>query len=253
MTKYIYLVVTFVLSISAFSQEIVTDRPDQTESSITVGKKNLQIESGILYQISDRNSIHSFFGPSTLFRYGISNGIELRLMSQYEVTNIELEGGNKKFSGFNDIEIGFKVQIFKKENSNTEIAFLTHVSIPTANERLSSNVVGIINKLAISHLISNKIGLGYNIGFDYVEHQSALTYAVVIGISLSENLSFYFEPYGSWGESDIFESNFDTGFTFLLNKNFQLDVSYGLGLNNDMQFISTGFSWKIPDFLVRTK
>ncbi len=31
------------------AQEIVTDRPDQTEASSTVGNGNLQIETGLLY------------------------------------------------------------------------------------------------------------------------------------------------------------------------------------------------------------
>jgi len=252
MAKNAFFALTFICSMTVFSQEMVTDRPDQTESSSTVGIKNFQIESGILFQNSNDNSLQSFFGPSTLFRYGISNRFELRMLLQHEATKIELEGGNSRFSGFNDIEIGAKFQLFKKENVNTEIAFLSHVIVPTANNEVSTNAVGIINKLAISHVVNNTIGVGYNIGFDYVEKQSTLTYAVAIGFSLSETLSFYIEPYGSWDGSDIFESNFDAGFTYLLNKNFQLDVSYGLGMNNDMNYVSAGFSWRIPELLART-
>jgi hypothetical protein len=252
MIKKILFSIAFTISTNVFSQDIVTDRPDQTESSSTLGKRDFQIESGILYQNSNDNSTQSFFGPSTLFRYGISNGFELRMFLQYEATKIELEGGNDKFSGFNDIEIGAKFQLLKKENVNTEMAFLSHVIVPTANNEVSTNSVGIINKLAISHVVNNTIGVGYNIGFDYVEKRSAFTYAVAIGFSLSEALSFYIEPYGSWEGSDTFDSNFDAGFTYLLSKNFQLDVSYGLGLNNDMYYVSTGFSWRIPDFLGST-
>lgn len=178
-SKNIILASFLVLISKAFSQEIVTDRPDQTESSVTVGKNNFQIESGVLYQKS--NNSNSFIGPSTLLRYGITNGIELRFVEQYESTKIGLDGGDIKYSGFNDLEFGAKIQLLKKEGVNTEMAFLLHVIIPTANENLTSNHVGVVNKLLISHALTDKIGLGYNVGYDYVGQQSSLTYSLALG------------------------------------------------------------------------
>ena len=136
---------------------------------------------------------------------------------------------------------------------NTEIAFLSHVIIPSAKENLTADQVGIVNKLSISHKISDKIGLGYNIGYDYVGQQSSLTYSAALGFQLSNSIGFYIEPYGEWGKSNNFESNFDVGFSYLVNDNFQLDASYGVGLNNDMQYLSAGFSWRIQNFLVKMK
>jgi len=246
------LILTLFFTSNFFAQNIITDRPDQTESSVTVGNKAFQIETGLLFQQKE-NTIKSFFGPSTLLRYGISKGIELRLMSQYESTKIELEDEDVHYSGLNDIEFGAKIQLLKKSTLNTEIAFLTHVIVPTAKEHLTSNNLGVINKLAISHAISNKIGIGYNIGYDYIENQSYLTYSLAIGVSLSEKLSFYSEPYGALGASNNFESNFNAGFTYLVTNNFQLDASYGFGINSDMKYISVGFSYKLPNFLIVTK
>lgn len=250
-SKKIVLLCVLVLTLKTFSQGIVTDRPDQTESSVTVGKNDFQIESGVLYQKSDNSN--SFFGPSTLLRYGFTNGVELRFVSQYESTEIGLEGGDISYSGINDLEFGAKIQLLKKETINTEMAFLSHLIIPSAKENLSSNQVGVVNKLSISHVISDKIGLGYNIGYDYVGKQSSLTYSAALGIQLSNSIGFYVEPYGEWGESNNFESNFDVGFSYLVNDNFQLDASYGVGLNNDMQYLSVGFSWRIQHFLVKKK
>lgn len=250
-SKKIVLLCVLVLTLNTFSQGIVTDRPDQTESSVTVGKNDFQIESGVLYQKSDNSN--SFLGPSTLSRYGFTNGVELRFVSQYESTETGLEGGNISYSGFNDLEFGAKIQLLKKETINTEIAFLSHVIIPTAKENLTSDQVGVVNKLSISHSISDKIGLGYNIGYDYAGKQSSLTYSAALGFQLSNSVGFYIEPYGEWGESNNFESNFDVGFTYLVNDNFQLDASYGVGLNNDMQYLALGFSWKIQHFLVKKK
>lgn len=224
---------------SIYSQNIVTDRPDQTESSSTISKGSLQIEMGLVALTVEDNSEKNFAGPSTLLRYGITEKIELRIFNQYESNKMNLDGGELKVSGLSDLELGFKVQLFKKENVNTEIAFLSHAIIPTANDELSNKKLGTINKLSISHTISESISVGYNVGYDYIDHLSSFTYSAVLGFAFSKS-------FGAFFERGFFESNFDIGITFLMNPKFQLDVSYGTGINNDMQYVSTGFSWNIP-------
>lgn len=251
--RIIYGILLFLISMQNYAQGIVTDRPDQTESSSTVERKVLQIESGLAFESFENGVENNFIGPSTLLRYGISNTLELRFASAYQLTKIEFQGADNNFSGFSDLEFGAKVQILKKENVNTEIAFLSHLIIPTAKTDITSNNIGSINKLAISHSISNKVSLGYNVGYDFVVKQSALTYSLALGFSISDRVGFYIEPYGSWVEQNQFESNFDTGLTFLLNPNFQLDVSYGAGFNHKMEYVAAGFSWKIHNFLVDKK
>ena len=249
--KKITTMIVVLFSVNFYAQEIVTDRPDQTESSQTIEKKSFQIESGISFENSNNNSIKNFSGPSTLLRYGISNIVELRFVSEYQSTKIALDEANIDFKGFNDLEFGVKIQLLKNKNINTEIALLSHLVIPTAKTALTTDNFGVVNKLAISHSISERIGIGYNIGYDLVAQQSALTYSVALGFSISNTVGVYIEPYGFWAEQNHFESNFDAGFTFLVKPNFQLDVSYGIGLNNDMQYVAAGFSWKIQKLFVK--
>jgi hypothetical protein len=69
-------ILVFFLAITSFGQitaQLVTDRPDQTESSSTVGKGNLQIESGIFVGFEGDNmfSTRQILLPTTLFRYGL--------------------------------------------------------------------------------------------------------------------------------------------------------------------------------------
>lgn len=250
-TKTLISLFLFLISISFYAQDIVTDRPDQTESSATVEKSALQIESGFAFENYNNGKENNFVTPSTLLRYGISKIIELRFVAEYQSTNVGLDGANRKYQGFNDLEIGAKIQLLKKENIDTEIAFLSHFVIPTANANFTTNYLGIVNKLSISHSISEKLSVGYNIGYDLIEKQSALTYSLAIGFSISNSVGFYIEPYGVWAEQNQFESNFDLGITYLLNSNLQLDLSYGTGLNNKMEYLAAGFSWKIPNFLVK--
>jgi len=152
--KYLATLLLICTAITVCSQDIITDRPDQTEASTTVPKNSFQIEMGIVSQTSNDNAVTNFSGPSTLLRYGITETVELRLFNQFESNEIELEGGNIKSSGLSDIEIGAKIQLFKKEGVNTEIAIMSHAIIPTAKDELTNDKIGTINKLSISHSLS---------------------------------------------------------------------------------------------------
>lgn len=226
------------------AQTIVTDRPDQTESSSTVPKSSLQIESGVLLSFSGErtNEVKQWLAPTTLFRVGVTKGFELRFLSQYEILN-NYSSANSS-NGISDIEIGTKIQLFKKEHSTTEVAFLSHLIIPTGSVNLSGNQYGTINKLSISHSFLENIGIGYNLGYNNFDGGSGdLTYSLALGFSINDKTGVYIEPYGELTEFEDFVANFDAGFTHLVEDNLQLDLSFGTGLNNTMNYISLGFSW----------
>ena len=102
-------IIVLLFSITIFSQQMVTDRPDQTESSSTVTQGSIQIELGMNTQTAEDNRMKLFAGPSTLIRYGISDKVELRIFNQYESYKMELEGGSITTSGWSDLEVGMKI------------------------------------------------------------------------------------------------------------------------------------------------
>lgn len=242
--KLFTLFIFVLLYFGANAQELVTDRPDQTESSCTVPLKSFQIETGFLLQNEKLGSEKQLFLPTTLFRYGLSRTVELRLGEQliFQDNNFSSETN----FGIGDLELGAKVQILKRENANTEIAFLSHVVLPIATDGLSVEKVGVINKIAISHPLTNALGFGYNIGYNYFgEGNGDLTYSSVFGIAISENIGTYAEVYGELVDTKEFVTNFDAGLTYLLKPNFQIDFSFGLGINQKMNYFAVGFSWNI--------
>ena len=244
--RVITFFVFFIVFVTIDAQTIITDRPDQTESSSTIPKGSFQIESGILFEsIKDKGfSEEILLAPTVLSRYGITKGIEIRLLTEFASVKDKLLNGTVK--GITDLQIGTKIQLFKKKGINTEIAALSHIIVPTAKYDLSINKFGVINKLAISHELSNTIALGYNIGYDYYgTGKGNLTYSLSFGFGITDKIGFYLEPYGSIIEFDNHESNFDTGVTYLVNNRFQLDGSYGTGINHNMNYISVGMSINI--------
>jgi len=242
------IVLFFLLFVnySTYGQELITDRPDQTESSSTVPRKTLQIESGLLLGFAEGEdiSLREILAPTTLFRYGVTKGFEIRMVHQ--LISIKNKKTSEDFTGIGDLEVGAKIQIFQKDGVNTEIAFLSHLLLPTGTEEVSIDNYGTINKLSISHELTDNIGIAYNLGYNYFGIDDGFfTYSLVFGIGITEKAGIYLETYGNVGILDEYLANFDTGFTYLLKENFQLDFSFGTGINYKMNYISAGFSWNI--------
>jgi len=238
MKKGILVVIMMAMIFGTINAQIVTDRPDQTESSSTVGVGDLQIESGILvayeggsaYVSSDRQLLL----PTNLLRYGLTKSIELRLLSQFETQRIS----DKNIQGISDLEIGTKIQILQDESKNAEIALLSHLVFPTGTEELTGGTFGIINKLCMSYPLNDDWGLGYNIGLNYLEESLDLTYTLALNTSVNDKVGVYVEPYGELAEFEEFVLNFDAGFTYLANDNLQFDFSFGTGLTHRMNYIN---------------
>jgi len=224
------------------AQEIVTDRPDQTESSTTIPAKSFQMEMG--FGSGNNNNERLSLLPTALFRYGLSKSIELRFVEQLACFNNNATSETE--FGLSDIELGLKIQVLKKEDINTEIAFISHVIIPTGSSELTNTNYGTINKIAISHGMNNFLDSGYNLGYNYFGTGNGdLTYSLVLGISLSDKMGVYVETFGEYSDFTEIISNFDSGFTYLVKENLQLDFSLGLGLTQKMNYFSLGFSWNI--------
>ena len=230
-----FLIFLFLLfNYSLVFSQITTDRPDQTESAVVLSSGQIQIESGISIENSQSNI-------NTLFRIGIIDGIEIRINSNYLI-NDELSFMKK--SSFSDFEVGAKFRIFDKTSNNTKVAFLSHLSIPTAIEVFSNNVYGILSRLNVSHDLNNESQIGYNLGYNkFKKIDGQFVYTIVYGRSL-DSFGIFFEIFGddSKNSSNI---NFDSGITYLLDNKKQLDLSIGKGINNEMFFISGGISINI--------
>ena len=232
-------------SITLAAQEIITDRPDQTESSSTIQKGNLQIESGLLLEFLGEDiscSERNILAPTTLIRYGLLDFAELRIVSQIE----SVKNNSTSVTGISDLEIGTKLQLLKKEKSLLEIALLSHIIIPTGSKEVSSNTTGSINKLCVSHRSNTNISIAYNLGYNYFgSGKGNPTYSFVLGSAINDKASVYLEPYGELIEFEDNVININSGITYLLKDNFQLDFSFGTGINHIFNYTAIGFSWNI--------
>ena len=224
MKNYIILIL-FSLTFSNNFGQISTDRPDQTEGTHVLKNGNFQIESGWTFN-SDGGSLNN------LLRIGTFKGIELRFSTNLISGHEDMTG---LFPSLDNLEFGAKFKILDKKETLTKISFLSHLSVST---EYSDNSGGLLNRILVSHEISESFELAYNLGYSkYFEQDNGLlVYSLVIAKSFG-NLGAFVEIFG-----DSY-SNWDLGITYLIKDNLQADISYGQGINNELSYLSIGAAW----------
>lgn len=253
MKKFIVAFLLISCFVFAESQELVTDRPDQTESAVSVPKGSLQIESGAMIEIYNQSGVENrvVTAPTNLFRYGLLNNIEFRIGSALTQTkNLDTR---EKSLGISDIEVGFKCAFLSLDAANFQAAYLAHLSFPSGSSAESAGVYGLFNVFALSADVADNVSVGYNFGFDYADIESSdesvsFIYTAVVGVGVSEKSGLFAEIYGEHEDEDNSAFFFDAGFTYLLRENLQIDFSFGSGtLANEEKynFLSTGLSWRL--------
>jgi hypothetical protein len=234
---------------------LVTDRPDQTESSSVVPQWRLQIETGVSYEWvetgSDEYENNTNYG-STLLRFGVLKFLELRLGTDMLNHQSKLPNGAPRGEfGMSPIGFGFKVALMQEDGLFPEMAFLTGWQVPkTGRESFASDKWQHSYIIAISYTLSERWGFGYNIGYEFegAFEVNRFVYSLAFGYALAEKWGMYLETYTSKTGKNPFDFRADAGVTWLIVPNFQLDFSGGLGITkiSPIGFISAGLSWRIP-------
>lgn len=243
----ISLLLTTISLAQTESPELVTDRPDQTESSITVPHKSLQIETGFLKET--QSSTTGLAYNTTLFRYGLLENLELRLGLEY--LGEKNDASNINYSGLSPLYAGFKINVREEEGWKPEVAFLGAIAMPfTADAAFKASNVAANMHFALSHTLSDRFSLGYNIGIEW-DGNSAIPgypYSLALGVGLLDKLGMYVESFGTFVENSGSEHLMDGGFTYLILPNLQADISGGLGLNDNAidNYFAIGVTYRLP-------
>ena len=259
MKKIFILLISFFLVMPLFAQDdhppIVTDRPDQTESAMTVPLKTLQIESGFTFGWNEKDGIETkeLGFLNALLRCGVLKRLEVRLGAAFAGldTKDAITDETTQKSGMLPLAVGLKWNMLYGDGPIPTLAFLTAVDIPplASKDFDDGNVLHRI-VLAGSWELSKTFGLGFNFGTiaDWKQSDFTTLYTTSLGISILKWLGAFVEFYGFLPAGEYSDHRFDMGFTFPVRHNLQFDISGGMGIskNSPDGFASFGFAWRIP-------
>jgi hypothetical protein len=237
------------------TEDLITDRPDATESPNSVPKKSLQIETGGFFETYKENETKTktVGYNTTLVRYGLLNNFELRVGWNFEkirtsINSIELD---KVDSGFSPLLAGMKVEIASENNLLPDIGLLIHLALPfTASNDFRPETTGVDFRFAFAHTLSDKSSFAYNLGAQWGNDspEASYVYTLAYGHALLEKFGAYAEIYGDFPEKSNANHYGDAGLTYLIRNNIQLDATIGKSFTKGQDIlISTGISFRYPN------
>lgn len=181
-------------------KRIDTDRPDQTESSYLVPKGFFQGEFG--FNIENNKQLKTIVHPTGLWKYGINKRIELRLIT--ELISVEtpllIPEGNTVITGLVPVQIGSKISLWEEKGVLPKTSLIFHVGIPAlSSSKFKTPHLAPNFRFTMSHTLSERIGLGYNIGaeWDGFDKTPEWIYTFAPGFNMGKNWYGYVELFGA--------------------------------------------------------
>lgn len=236
---------------------LVTDRPDQAETSETVGAGHIQIEVGGDAEMgsTDGGPITRVRTPSKL-RFGLTERWEVHLESDLLGLDVSDDGSGigTARSGISDFDVGFKWNFFAPDEQLPtgvpSVAVLGAVSGPFGSEGFGAGTPVSTLLLIADFDLPGEFGLGTNLGLALpLEAGGGLNpgyrYAAAFSHPLapiSTRVDAYFEFYGEGGFAREDESllALDSGFTYMVVPVMQLDVYLRAGVLADRPLMGGG-------------
>lgn len=228
-------------------RELSTDRPDKTESPYTVDAGHFQVEADILTHTYDRNKKN---GEDTRTRgwstgimnlkAGLTSSTDLQVVvDSYvrETVTDRVAGTRERTDGFGDVTVRLKYNLWGNDGGDSALGLLPFIKLPTNSNDLGNDDVE--GGLAVPYALD--LGDGYGLGLmtevDILRDEDDQGYSpsfintATIGVDLSEEAAAYFEL-ATERNTDIREwlVTFDTGVTYALSSDIQLDAGVNIGL-----------------------
>jgi hypothetical protein len=252
-----------------FYDIIATDRPDFTDSPFTVGKNVWIVESGFTYRKinEEETRIGRRTLPETLFRYGITDELELRVRwfgyNMFDITDVP-HGTKVRYYGTDDTEVGFKYEICQQYTWMPMLCFLGTAFVPTGTHDLSGDAVQPRLNLVGGWGINRWLYLKMSGGLDFMSRPAfSVTPTRTLDISLDRYNEYHLSSallyqvakhwggYSEWfvlmrdgSENDMPDHFANTGIYLYTTPNVQFDwrIGYRISERIDEMYTGVGFS-----------
>lgn len=227
-------------------RELSPDRPDETESPITVDAGHIQLETDFLNYAHDQNhGVRSEawnIAPFN-FKVGLLNRVDVQFVYDSYIrirATDPAEHSTATESGFGDFTTRLKINLWGDDGGQTAFALLPYVKWPTSTGRIGNDAVegGWILPLAVDLPAGFGMGCETGVGFwrdadgnhYHEEFVNSITFDHAIAGPLGGFLEFYSavstERHSGW------IGTVDTGLEYLVTKNIQLDADCYFGVTS---------------------
>lgn len=241
-------------TLAVAGESIQTDRPDFVESSNTVGNHVLQIETSVS---ASRDTAHGVktreLSTPTLFRYGVSENLELRLETEgrmHQAVHGRGIDGTERASGYADYSLGVKWhQADGDDQGAPSVGWLLHVDMPGGSSEFRSHKMRPSLRGAAEWELPDEYSLGFMGGITLSENETGDRYwAPILGLVLGKSFTEDWRGFVEIAAEEIrrdqdggSQVTLDIGTAYLLSDDMQVDAILSRGLNEFTTDYTLGF------------
>lgn len=223
-------------------RDMVTDRPDTTESPVTVDAGHFQVEASFFDFNRDRSggvSTETWSWGQMNLKAGLLDRTDIQFVfDSYVRTKTSGAGATSTVSGVSDLTVRLKQNLWGDEgDTRTAFALMPWISAPTGSDGVSADQWqgGLI--LPVSAKIADGLDLGAmlesDVLWDGAKYYVEWTHSITCGIGLTDDVGMYVEYVGvhDSGSASNYRAYGDAGVTFAARKNLVFDAGVRVGLN----------------------
>ena len=224
--------------------EIATDRPDVTNSSLVVPVGSFQSENGV--NGSARDGGRSIDGTNTRWRLGVAPCLELLVDLPSYVANIRAPGN----SGFTDVAPAIKWQV-SPIPGKVDLSMVFGMALPTGAAEIAGRGAQPYAQLPWSWELHDGWGVSgmltefFRPSDTTSKRITETTFAVEK--KLTERFSLFTEYVGDYPEGAVPSQLWNSGGLYQLSRTQQVDFHVALGLNHNSPnyIIGIGYSLRL--------
>ena len=217
---------------------------ETTESPLTVGEGNLELEASLIDWRRDDGS-HAYVLMATELTFGVSESVDLRLwLDAYAWESPKI---GKAVEGFGDVQLGVHHNLWGNDRAGSSFSLFPFLKIPTGT-RLSNDEWEGGLMLPYATQLSSGVGLGLMAQFDVVydevgkDHELDFLHSAVISFDLTENLGSFVEYVGVEGDPS-YKAFASAGFVYAVDETLSLDAGIQVGLNDAAEDVGLFFGF----------
>jgi hypothetical protein len=233
----------FRLTPVSLMRDMETDRPDKTESPITVDAGHFQLEMDFATYTFDRTkheTTKAWAVAPINVKAGILNNVDLQMIVETyntQTTKNRDTGRKDRVSGFGDVTLRVKTNFWGNDGGFSAFGMMPFVKLPTAGDDLGNGAVegGVILPLLLRLPADWEIGT--EIEVDHARNAARNGYhqdfiqAITVGHDIGK-WSGYLELFSDVSNEAHagWVATFDCGVSYRLTRDVQLDAGVNIGL-----------------------
>jgi hypothetical protein len=226
--------------------QISPDRPGVAETSQVVGKGRVQLETSLQWERQRDDDLHTrTLATPTLLRIGLGETAELRIETDGRTVVHAVDpfsGAHATVAGYADTSLGIKWHLADRRGegfSAPSLGVLLHADLPSGSRALRGHGLRPSLRLASEWDLAGGYSLDLMPGMGSDSDDDGRRYGYgILAASLGKELNDHLQGFVELAAPQIARASHggtqaivDTGLSWLVNKDCQVDVSVVHGLN----------------------